>query len=440
MTEVKFISFGGPSSNYHRAVNRIIHEANNTKLFTSVKGYTDIDLKNDNIFWSNHGKFLENNKRGYGYWLWKPYLIKKNLDTMNEDDILFYADAGCHFELNKPKQFMIDRINHIKKEKKIIGCFTCPEISYNKMDLIKYLNMENYILNSPASTSQHSITNIKSIDNAIYGVKNYKKDVTHIVQSRLCSEQKSAIERNITYSLKINGSYYKTFRITNKQLKFPDDDKEILNKIKTLTIKYINTENKTLTYKYEDKEPISLTDIKNIISVIYGVDTYNKDITTRIKEKFLKKHEVIEKRNLDSEEKTQSELIEEKKEIIHDIIKGKRYIAVHFRYRDKKTKGGPEKKLRDIKNKIKETGISAIFVATDCPTFFDYLVKQLDSKTTVFRYTNPPTKGINIHYNSDFKQGENLYKTLLDIYTCKNAHTFIPSITSGFSKLVYEDI
>jgi beta-galactosidase beta subunit len=66
MTEVKFISFGGPSSNYHRAVNRIIHEANNTKLFTSVKGYTDIDLKNDNIFWSNHGKFLENNKRGYG--------------------------------------------------------------------------------------------------------------------------------------------------------------------------------------------------------------------------------------------------------------------------------------------------------------------------------------------------------------------------------------
>ena len=288
--------------------------------------------------------------------------------------------------------------------------------------------------------SQHSITNIKTIDKAIYGVKNNKKDVTHIVQNRLCSEQKSAIERNITYSLKINGSYYKAFRITNKQLKIPHDNKEILNKIKTLTIKYINTENKTLTYKYEDKEPISLTDIKNVISVIYGIDTYNKNITTRIKEKFLKKHEVIEKRKLDSEEKIQSEVIEEKKEIIHNIIKSKRYIAVHFRYRDKKAKGGPEKKFRDIKNKIKETGISAVFVATDCPTFFDYLVKQLDSKTTVFRYTNPPTKGINIHYNNHFKQGENLYKTLLDIYTCKNAHTFIPSITSGFSKLVYEDI
>lgn len=148
---IKFISFGGPSKNYHRAVNRITNEAKMTKLFTEVKGFTDLDLKNDKEFWPIHGKFLENNKRGYGYWIWKPYLIKKTLDSMNENDILFYADAGCKFELNKENNFLIERINHIKKEKKIIGTFTCPEISWTKMDLIKYLEMEDKL-----SGRQHS--------------------------------------------------------------------------------------------------------------------------------------------------------------------------------------------------------------------------------------------------------------------------------------------
>jgi hypothetical protein len=46
-------------------------------------------------FWVKHGNFIENNKRGYGYWLWKPYLIKSELDKMKENDILIYCDSGC---------------------------------------------------------------------------------------------------------------------------------------------------------------------------------------------------------------------------------------------------------------------------------------------------------------------------------------------------------
>ncbi|MSP95319.1 MAG: hypothetical protein EXR00_08615 [Alphaproteobacteria bacterium] len=48
--------------------------------------------------------FVERNRaildapRGAGYWLWKPHLILKTLrETMEEGDVLFYADAGCHF-------------------------------------------------------------------------------------------------------------------------------------------------------------------------------------------------------------------------------------------------------------------------------------------------------------------------------------------------------
>lgn len=139
---VRFISFGGPSPNYYRAVNRISGEAIKTGLFSSVKGYTDLDLKKDKNFWSKHGNFISKNRKGYGYWLWKPYLIKKNLDEMKEGELLLYADAGCTFNNELSNDFLKKRFNLIKKEKKILGCFTCPERSYCKMDLVKYFGFE----------------------------------------------------------------------------------------------------------------------------------------------------------------------------------------------------------------------------------------------------------------------------------------------------------
>ncbi|HEY9702184.1 MAG TPA: hypothetical protein V6C58_07045 [Allocoleopsis sp.] len=36
-------------------------------------------------------------KRGAGYWLWKPYLINKALHFVKDADILIYSDAGVEF-------------------------------------------------------------------------------------------------------------------------------------------------------------------------------------------------------------------------------------------------------------------------------------------------------------------------------------------------------
>ena len=36
--------------------------------------------------------------RGYGYWIWKPYLILKELKSLNEGDILAYFDIHIHFD------------------------------------------------------------------------------------------------------------------------------------------------------------------------------------------------------------------------------------------------------------------------------------------------------------------------------------------------------
>lgn len=79
-------------------------------------------------------------KRGAGYWLWKPYFINRILNTLSETDILFYADSGSIFLRRMEPIFQAIRSepsgiigfrlagNHIEKE-------------YTKRDLLKYMDM-----------------------------------------------------------------------------------------------------------------------------------------------------------------------------------------------------------------------------------------------------------------------------------------------------------
>ena len=99
-TKNTFITFGGPTSNYHRSVDRICLEAKEFDFFHDIIGYKDSDLKQDKPFWDQHGSFIQNNPRGYGYWLWKSYLIRKTFNQMKENDILIYCDAGCKINLH----------------------------------------------------------------------------------------------------------------------------------------------------------------------------------------------------------------------------------------------------------------------------------------------------------------------------------------------------
>ncbi|MFC1883511.1 hypothetical protein ACFL2O_01965 [Thermodesulfobacteriota bacterium] len=63
-------------------------------LFDEVISYFPKDIEPD--FFERNKKILRQ-KRGNGYWLWKPYFIKKALDILNFGDFLFYCDSGSYF-------------------------------------------------------------------------------------------------------------------------------------------------------------------------------------------------------------------------------------------------------------------------------------------------------------------------------------------------------
>jgi hypothetical protein len=66
---------------------------------TKIYGPKDIDQK----FRKANAAILDQ-QRGCGYWLWKPYLIDRELKKMADGDILIYADAGVE---------IVNNVNHI---------------------------------------------------------------------------------------------------------------------------------------------------------------------------------------------------------------------------------------------------------------------------------------------------------------------------------------
>lgn len=69
--------------------------------------------------------------RGGGYWLWKPYIINKMLEKINEDDYLIYTDAGAVFV--KPIKYLIKDMEDTGTDLMVFS-LTLLEKYYTKRD------------------------------------------------------------------------------------------------------------------------------------------------------------------------------------------------------------------------------------------------------------------------------------------------------------------
>ena len=143
---MKFITFAAGKYNgkeYSYFGKRLINQANNTNLFDELILYNESYLKNDTDFWNKHSEFISNNKNiGYGYWLWKPYIIKKTFEKIKNDDVLLYLDCCCEIDVRKSNE--IKKLANNLKNNLIADCLSIsPDKFYNKMDIVNYLNLES---------------------------------------------------------------------------------------------------------------------------------------------------------------------------------------------------------------------------------------------------------------------------------------------------------
>lgn len=133
--QIVFLSFA--NINYKNGIARIKEEAKRFP-FSKIITYDEHELKDMSEFWNQHGSFVEKNARGYGYWIWKPYLVYKTLSSLKDGDRLIYADAGASFG-SDIHQF--NEIISMSSKPSGVVSWSLPyqEQQWTKQDLVQHL-------------------------------------------------------------------------------------------------------------------------------------------------------------------------------------------------------------------------------------------------------------------------------------------------------------
>ena len=87
--------------------------------------------------------------RGGGYWIWKPYFVKKVMDTIADDDILIYCDAGCTLNHRGKDRFdeYVSLLSAAKTGSLDFLLFQ-KEYQYTKREAFVHFNSDDHAINS----------------------------------------------------------------------------------------------------------------------------------------------------------------------------------------------------------------------------------------------------------------------------------------------------
>ena len=143
-----FLTFGGGNENYHAAAKRLSKQVARFELFDKIIPLNEEYLQNDIVFWSQHSNFILNNKIGFGFWIWKPYIILKQLEKMEEGDTLLYLDCGCEANFYA-KEKMSLLLEIVKTKNILLTTSGLPEKEWTKRDILYILDCDKeYIINN----------------------------------------------------------------------------------------------------------------------------------------------------------------------------------------------------------------------------------------------------------------------------------------------------
>jgi hypothetical protein len=142
---IHFCTFG--SSGYEKALDRINRQATESNFFSTIDLYNETNTPGINL----HNQFINKNKRGYGYWLWKPLVILDMMNKYAKDSIIIYADAGCEIIKAESTVKLFNKyIEDVKTHPSHILGFVnrYTECIWTKNDLFTYLDTTDMDKNS----------------------------------------------------------------------------------------------------------------------------------------------------------------------------------------------------------------------------------------------------------------------------------------------------
>jgi len=137
---ISVITYG--NNKFSNSKNRLIGQLEQYGLFNYVKAYGPEDLDSD--FTSRFKHILSQSRIG-GYGIWRPYIIKKEMEKLNDGDFLMYIDAGCTM-IPSGKPRFLEYIEMLKASNKGIISFSMdhlPEKWYTTKEIFQYFGVED---------------------------------------------------------------------------------------------------------------------------------------------------------------------------------------------------------------------------------------------------------------------------------------------------------
>ena len=101
---MKIIVISFADSRFEDSLNRLKLQCARHPNISCFFGYTQNTLPKS-ILRKIKNRLKQN--RGYGYWIWKPFLIDYHLSRLGPEEILLYVDAGCNIIYNKKSKIGI---------------------------------------------------------------------------------------------------------------------------------------------------------------------------------------------------------------------------------------------------------------------------------------------------------------------------------------------
>ncbi len=142
--------------------------------------YAPSDIEKTLLY--EHYKDILNQKRGAGYWLWKPWIILNTLYEADENDVIFYIDAGDIFDESIDK-FIKEEIVSSDKD---IFCIVGDRINedYTKRDCFVGMGCDNAIFHNCLQLE----AGVLIIKNTAYAKNFIKQWLQYCCDSRLLTD------------------------------------------------------------------------------------------------------------------------------------------------------------------------------------------------------------------------------------------------------------
>jgi hypothetical protein len=134
-----FLTFGDGSLGWRNAARRLAGQARRSGLFVDVVYHNRRSLLQAIPELAERN--FQKNVRGFGYWVWKPYMVNHYLQNFKDDvDGIAYLDAGC--TINATSESLLRFRKYMEWSQSSGGlCFqmNLPEQVWTKEDLLAEL-------------------------------------------------------------------------------------------------------------------------------------------------------------------------------------------------------------------------------------------------------------------------------------------------------------